>query len=83
MAATIRIVINGVHDLASIPNTIATNTTVTFQALPFAPQDIGNPSVIQPSRSAGNGINVTAVGSDFGGKFGSGQFFLSDLFRQF
>ena len=68
------VVINGVSDLASIPNTIATNTTVTFQALPYVPQDIGNPSVSSTVTVAGNGINVTAVGNDFGGNSDQGNF---------
>jgi len=68
------VVINGVRDRASIPNTIATNTTVTFQALPYVPQDIGNPSVSSTVTVAGNGINVTAVGNDFGGNSDQGNF---------
>jgi len=68
------IVINGVSDLASIPNTIATNTTVTFQALLYFVQDIGNPTVVSTVTGAGNGINVNAVGSDFGGNSDQGNF---------
>jgi regulation of enolase protein 1 (concanavalin A-like superfamily) len=69
------IVINGVRDRASIPNTIATNTLVTFPALPFAPQDLGNPAVCSTVTAAGNGFNITAVGSDFGGNSDQGNFF--------
>jgi len=61
------VVINGVHDRASIPNTIATNTTVTFTALPYASQDIGNPPTVTVVTPATNGITVTASGSDIGG----------------
>jgi hypothetical protein len=61
------IVINGVSDRAGIPNTIAPNTTVGFQALPYVPQDFGNPPLNSAVTVAGNGINVTAAGSDFGG----------------
>lgn len=68
------IVINGVRDRATAPNTIATNTTVTFQALPYAPQDLGNPAVTSIVTLAGNGFNVTAAGSDFGGYFDQGNF---------
>jgi len=68
------IVINGVSDLASIPNTIATNTAVNFQALLYFVQDIGNPMVVSTVTGAGNGINVNAVGSDFGGNSDQGNF---------
>ena len=68
------IVINGVRDRATAPNTIATNTTVTFQALPYAPQDLGNPAVTSIVTLAGNGFNVTTAGSDFGGYFDQGNF---------
>jgi hypothetical protein len=67
-------VINGVRDQVTFPNTIATNTTVTFQALPYAPQDLGNPAVGSIVTVAGNGINVTAAGSDFGGSSDQGNF---------
>jgi regulation of enolase protein 1 (concanavalin A-like superfamily) len=68
------IVINGVRDNLNLPNTIATNTIVTFQALPYASQDIGNPAVISIDAGADNGINVTAGGSDFGGTNDQGNF---------
>jgi hypothetical protein len=68
------IVINGVRDRAAIPNTIATNTTVVFQALPYAPQDLGGAAVSSTVTAAGNGINVTAAGSDFGGSSDQGNF---------
>ena len=68
------IVINGVTDTAGVPNTIATNTIVAFQALPYLPQDIGNPAVPSTVTVAGDGINVTALGSDFGGNSDQGNF---------
>ncbi|HXR03405.1 MAG TPA: lamin tail domain-containing protein, partial [Verrucomicrobiae bacterium] len=68
------IVINGVRDRAATPNTIATNTTVTFPALPYAPLDLGNPSVASTVTVAGNGFNVTAAGTDFGGNSDQGNF---------
>ena len=68
------IVINGVRDRATTPNTIATNTTVTFLALPYAPQDLGSPAVSSTITAAGNGYNVTAAGSDFGGSSDQGSF---------
>ena len=44
------LVINGVRDRALPPNTIATNTLVTFTASPFAPQDIGTPAIASTDR---------------------------------
>jgi regulation of enolase protein 1 (concanavalin A-like superfamily) len=68
------IVISGVSDLANIPNTIAPNTTVVFQALPYAAQDLGNPPVSSIVTVAVNGINVNASGNDFGGNSDQGNF---------
>src|ERR1017187_5051037 len=68
------IVINNVRDRASTPNTIATNTTATFQALPYRSEELGNPPVSSTVSLAGNGINVTAAGSDFGGNSDQGNF---------
>ena len=68
------VVINGVTDRASIPNPIAPNTTVDFQALPYVPQDIGNPPLNSAVTAAGNGINVKAAGSDFSGFLDQGNF---------
>jgi len=67
------VVINGMSDRASIPNLIAPNTTVTFQALPYVPQEIGNPPLNPAVTLSGNGINVTAAGSDFGGFLDQGS----------
>jgi len=61
------VVINGVRDRASLPNTIAANTTVSFTALPFAPVSIGNPTGAVGLVMAGNGVNATSSGSDVGG----------------
>jgi regulation of enolase protein 1 (concanavalin A-like superfamily) len=68
------LVINAVRDRATTPNTIATNTMVTFQALPFAPQDLGIPAISSIVTSTTNGITVTATGSDFGGSSDQGNF---------
>jgi regulation of enolase protein 1 (concanavalin A-like superfamily) len=68
------IVINNVRDRAGTPNTIAANTTATFSALPYVPQDLGNPSVASIVTAAGNGLNVTAAGADFGGSLDQGSF---------
>jgi regulation of enolase protein 1 (concanavalin A-like superfamily) len=68
------IVINRVRDRAASPNTIATNTTVTFPALPYAPLDFGNPSVASTVTATTNGFNVTAAGTDFAGNSDQGNF---------
>ncbi len=67
-------VINGVRDRATIPNTIATNTAAAFLALPFAPQDLGNPAVSSTVTVVSNGLNVTALGGGFGGNSDQGNF---------
>ena len=67
------IVINGVTDLASTPNTIATNTIANFQAMSYVPYDIGNPGVESTVTYATNGLDVTAEGSDFGGTSDQGN----------
>src|SRR5581483_4129734 len=59
--------INGVRDRASTPNRIAANTVVTFVALPYSAQDIGNPPIASSINSVSNGLNVSASGSDIGG----------------
>jgi hypothetical protein len=68
------IVINNVQDLLTLPDTIAANTTTTFQALPYASLDMGNPPIASTTTVAGDGINVTASGSDFGGTNDQGNF---------
>lgn len=68
------VVINGVRDRASTPNTIAPNTTVTFSALPYTPQDLGNPSIPSIVTTVSNGLNITAAGTDFGGSADQGNF---------
>ena len=68
------LVINNVRDRAALPNTIATNTLVTFPALPYAPQDLGAPATPATVAVAGNGLNVTAAGGDFGGNADQGNF---------
>jgi regulation of enolase protein 1 (concanavalin A-like superfamily) len=61
------VVINNVRDRMNLPNTIATNTTITFQALPYTLQDIGNPPAFSSAVVVSNGLNMTAVGNDTGG----------------
>lgn len=62
------LVINGVRDRASLPNTIATNTLVSFLALPYIPQEIGNAPVGSSNALVGaNALNLTTSGSGIGG----------------
>jgi len=68
------VIVNRVRDRVTTPNTIATNTTVTFPAFPYAPLDLGNASVTSSVTAAGNGFNVTAAGADFGGNSDQGNF---------
>ena len=61
------ITINNVRDQATAPNTIAANTLVSFPAMPYAPQDIGNPAIASTVTLVSNGVDVVAAGSDIGG----------------
>ena len=68
------LVVNGVRDRAATPNVIATNTTATFQALPFVPLDLGHPPAASVVTTTANGFDVTAVGAAFGGEADQGNF---------
>ncbi len=68
------LVINGIQDRMNLPNVIATNTTLAISAIPYLQQDIGDPSAVSSITAAGNGVNVTATGSDFGGVSDQGNF---------
>ena len=61
------LVLNGVQDRSSIPNTLATNTLAEFAASPYLRQDIGNPPLASSIGVVGDGLSVTACGSDIGG----------------
>ena len=61
------LVINGVRDRATTPNTIASNTLAGFVALPYVTQDIGNSPLASVLTLLSNGVSVTAAGSDVGG----------------
>ncbi len=62
------LVINNVRDLATPPNTIATNTLVRFTAMTYSDIDIGNPPFASTATPVGtNGLDVSASGSDIGG----------------
>ncbi len=74
------LVINHVRDRASVPNTIAANTTVSFLATVFAPLDIGKPSVPSVITPVGaTGLDVSTVGAQVGGA--ADQFSFSYQFR--
>lgn len=73
------VVINGIRDRASTPNTIARNTSAGFIALPYSSQDIGNPPIPTTVTSAGNGLNISASGGNISGY--SDQFGLSYQLR--
>ena len=64
---TYGIVINGVRDQAIPPNTIASNTLVTFTASPFAPADIGGSSVVSTDIYTTGGVIVSSAGNNIGG----------------
>ncbi|HEX7652302.1 MAG TPA: LamG domain-containing protein, partial [Verrucomicrobiae bacterium] len=66
--------LNNIKDLAATPNVIATNTLISFTALPYAPQDLGNPGYPAQLTVVSNGFNVTAAGTDFGGYGDQGNF---------
>ncbi len=62
------LVINKVRDRASLPNTIATNTTVSFVASPYTPMDLGRATL--PSTAllvATNALDISAGGGNLGG----------------
>ena len=68
------LVLNGLHDRALPPNTIATNTTVSFTASPFAPLDIGGATVASTDIYTTNGITISSAGNYIGGTSRSIQF---------
>lgn len=61
------IVVNNLHDLASIPNVIATNTAVNFTASEYVPVDIGSPVIASTAVYTTNGLSVTGAGANIGG----------------
>jgi regulation of enolase protein 1 (concanavalin A-like superfamily) len=60
------LVINGVRDLAMVPNIVATNTLVRFLASSSVSQDIGGP-LASTTTVLTNGVAVAAAGKDIGG----------------
>jgi hypothetical protein len=62
------LVVNNVRDRATVPNTIAPNTSVQFQATVLASQDIGAPPVPSTVTFVGNNaLNITTTGMGIGG----------------
>ena len=61
------LIINGILDQAIPPNTIATNTLISFTVSIYTPQDIGNSPIPSSITVVSNGLTVTAAGSDIGG----------------
>jgi hypothetical protein len=61
------LVINSVLDQAIPPNVIATNTVVSFTALPYTAQDIGNPTTASTVTVTTNGVTVSSAGYYIGG----------------
>ena len=62
------IVINRVRDCALAPNTIASNTLVSFTAALFTPATLGGATPPGSVISLTNGLDVSAGGSDIGGR---------------
>src|SRR5207244_10532008 len=60
------LVVNGVRDLAMVPNTIATNTLVNFLTSSSVSQDIGG-SASSTTVVLSNGVSIAAGGRDIGG----------------
>jgi hypothetical protein len=73
------ILVSGVRDRSTTPNTIAPNTPARFGAMPYTPQDIGPASSPAIAAIAGNGIDMTSWGRDIGGS--ADQFTLSYQLR--
>jgi regulation of enolase protein 1 (concanavalin A-like superfamily) len=69
------LVINGVRDVAMIPNTIATNTVVVVAVTSSTTSDVGKPPTASIATPVGEGLNIVATGSDIGGT--NDQFTLS------
>lgn len=68
------LVLNGIRDRATTPNTIATNTLVTFFASPYTPQGIGNPAPVGTIVGDGNGYDVGGGGKNISGASDQFQF---------
>ncbi len=65
--ASYSLLIKGVRDRALPPNTIASNTLVSFTASPFAPVDIGSPAIASTDIYTTNGVSISSAGNSIGG----------------
>jgi hypothetical protein len=65
--STYSLVINNVRDQAMIPNTIATNTTVSISVAPSFTQDVGSPPSPTVTTVVSNGLDIASLGRDIGG----------------
>jgi regulation of enolase protein 1 (concanavalin A-like superfamily) len=68
------LVLNGIRDRATTPNTIATNTLVSFFAGPYTPQGIGNPTPLGTIVGSGDGYDIGGGGKNIGGASDQFQF---------
>lgn len=73
-ASHYEVVLNGLQDRATLPNPIATNTTVSFVAAPFLPVGIGNPTPV-------GSMGADQSGYDLAGGGGGGISGVSDQFQ--
>ncbi len=68
------LILNGIRDRATTPNTIASNTVVTFFAGPYTPQGIGGPAPAGTIVGSGNGYDIGGGGKSIGGTADQFQF---------
>jgi hypothetical protein len=68
------IVLNGIRDRATTPNTIAFNTMVSFFAGPYTPQGIGNPTPVGTIVANSGGFDLGGGGKNIGGTSDQFQF---------
>jgi hypothetical protein len=66
--------VNGITDIATVPNSIAPGSSITFRALELAPVNIGGIPVVSTFTVATNGTDVTAAGREIGGNVDQFQF---------
>ncbi|HEY5909078.1 MAG TPA: lamin tail domain-containing protein, partial [Verrucomicrobiae bacterium] len=71
---TYALVINGIQDLATRPNTIATNTTIVFCASPYSSTPVGGAAVTGGLTGAEGGFDLAGSGRDIGGSADQFQF---------
>jgi hypothetical protein len=67
MGARYTVTVNGVRDRAATPNTIASNSTVSFTAVSYVPVAIGQPLVEGSTVATADGYRVSGAGVGIGG----------------